>query len=140
MSLPDPCILWDGATTNRGYGSVRHAGAVVAAHRLSYVRANGVALEDIEGVMVRHKCDVRNCIQPTHLELGDNSSNMQDRKRANGKFHKLRQSDADAIRELLATGVYQKDVALLYGVDQALISRIKTGKIWPATGGRYVSA
>lgn len=76
------CWLWDGPTTNLGYGSVKflvHGRRVyVLAHREFYRRFNG---EIPEGLLVCHKCDTPTCVNPSHLFLGTNKDNVQDAKR-----------------------------------------------------------
>lgn len=55
------CIAWTGTITPEGYGlySGRYA------HRVSY-ELNGGTL--IPGMHIDHKCFVRNCVNPAHLE------------------------------------------------------------------------
>jgi len=71
------CILWMGCTTADGYGKRSHKGRTVRAHRLAYCKANNVPLEDIDGLVIMHACNVRNCINPRHLFLGTHKENMQ---------------------------------------------------------------
>lgn len=46
------------------------------------------------------------------------------------KTAKLSESQASEIRLMLKNGMYQKDIAKLFGVHQSLISKIKNGVVW----------
>jgi hypothetical protein len=63
--LPEPntgCWLWTGClNTDTGYGRYGR----YLAHRVSYVAHTGEILGDR---VVHHKCGVRNCVNPDHLE------------------------------------------------------------------------
>ena len=86
------------------------------------------------GMVVRHKCDNRSCINPSHLEVGTVQDNVND-KMARGRQirgeaggnSKLTQLQVDAIRKDTR---YQKDVALQYGINQTHVSRIKNNVLW----------
>lgn len=65
------CWLWQGALTPKGYGRFGQE----KAHRYSYRLFNGVIAE---GLLVFHRCDVRNCVNPEHLWLGTAAQNQQD--------------------------------------------------------------
>lgn len=61
-----------------GYGRIKYLGRSVKHHRFVYCQANGLFLDDIEGLIVRHKCDNRSCVNPAHLILGTHMDNMID--------------------------------------------------------------
>lgn len=61
-----------------GYAYVRHSGKRVRLHRLIYCQKAGVALEDIDGLVVRHTCDNAWCINPEHLIIGTQADNIRD--------------------------------------------------------------
>lgn len=43
---------------------------------------------------------------------------------------KLNEDDVSTIRQLLAQGTFQRDIAEMFGVSVSTISHIKTGTIW----------
>lgn len=131
----DACWLWVGARYSNGYGNIRlDGGKTGLAHRAAWISAYG---EIPEGLFVCHHCDVRHCVNPSHLFLGTNTDNMRDastKGRTNQGSRqwmaKLNEDDIAAIRILLAVGVLQRVIAEDFGVTQSLISMIKTGTIW----------
>ena len=79
MSVQEPCILYTKTKlTNRGYGRFRYKGRMTLAHRLAYCEANNVSLDSIADLVVRHKCDNPQCINPEHLEIGTQADNIRD--------------------------------------------------------------
>ena len=90
-----------------------------------------------KGMMVLHKCDVPECVNPDHLFLGDATINMRD-KMSKGRhvgakkgeanhFAKLTKAD---VLEILSSNKIQKVLAKIYGVSQSQISNIKRGVRW----------
>jgi hypothetical protein len=71
----DACWFWTGKV-HQGYGKfhVTHKRAVLA-HRLSWELTNGPIPKKL---FVCHKCDVRGCVRPDHLFLGDAFDNAGD--------------------------------------------------------------
>jgi hypothetical protein len=62
----------------RGYSQIRDRGpsrSIRSAHRFSWERHFG---KIPDGMLICHKCDVRNCFNPDHLFMGDHSDNAQD--------------------------------------------------------------
>lgn len=83
MVSPEGCWEWR-YTTSRGYGSLRRHGRGWMAHRISYFLFNREAplrvITDSDQctTAVCHRCDNRLCINPEHLYLGTQSTNMRD--------------------------------------------------------------
>ena len=72
------CWLWMGELNNKGYGRIvrgnNHTGTRerLFAHRVSYELVNG---EVPYGMDLDHKCRVRSCVNPAHLEPVSRSEN-----------------------------------------------------------------
>lgn len=130
------CWGWRGYADKDGYGTVKHAGRPLRAHRFSWEIHNGPIPE---GLCVCHKCDNPGCVRPDHLFLGTSADNMHDRD-AKGRcaftgtrnpHAVLTAAIANAIRAKY-TGAYgqQASLAREYGVDYRTVSAIIGNKIW----------
>lgn len=141
------CWLYEGTISFEGYGYVNIGTAGVRrqqwqAHRFAWTLLNGPIPE---GGCLLHHCDVRNCVNPAHLYIGDRKDNARDRfvrKRDTGS-----DLSYDQVLEIKAALVdYKhgmcKQLALKYGVSATVVSDIKMGKTFQhitppnAAGGR----
>jgi hypothetical protein len=134
--IPEPnsgCWLWLASIHPKtGYAQIMMPhGKPERAHRVSYKIHKGPIPA---GLDVRHTCDIRCCINPNHLITGTRKQNMADAikrgrlQRGTDRYNaKLDEVKVTAIR---TDQRVQQIIAFEYGVDQALISRIKAGKLW----------
>lgn len=77
----DDCWPWRKKLNDAGYGIFSDGSVASRAHRVSWTIKHGPIPS---GLIVRHRCDIRSCVNPAHLELGtqaDNVNDMMDRKR-----------------------------------------------------------
>jgi hypothetical protein len=126
----DDCWLWRGRTSEKGYGLFsKHR-----AHRVAWVLAYSSIPNDM---CVCHRCDVRPCVNPSHLFLGTQVENIHDmyQKKRQGARHSgesnsacvLTLKDVAIIRESSAS---LAEMSQRFGVTKANISCIRTGKTW----------
>lgn len=128
------CIEWTGPIDRRGYGWFRlggRSGKNVRAHRVAYKLAFGE-----EPKMLRHSCDNRRCVNPSHLVPGtakDNSTDMVERERqSRGALRPdARLTDDDVRRARELAGSYTVTaLAEMFGVGRTTIWKATTGKTW----------
>lgn len=122
------CWRWTGQLVN-GYGRFRGE----RAHRYAYQIHKG---EIPEGLMLRHLCGNKLCVNPDHLEPGTMAENAADgvrlgevlRGSRNGRS-KIGEDDARYIitNPDKLTGA---KLALRFGVSRATISLIQSGRRW----------
>ena len=62
---PDGCWLWTGAPAAHGYSRVFSGSRTIVLHRLTYECFVGPIGDGLE---IDHLCNVRNCVNPDHLE------------------------------------------------------------------------
>lgn len=106
-------------------------------HRLSYELWVGPIPD---GLVIRHKCDNRPCLNPEHLETGTRADNTRDMYERGRQRHlvgegvassKLTEQDVLSIRAEYAKGVLtQQMLAESYGVTQSIISSAVLRKTW----------
>lgn len=72
----EACWLWTGKINDSGYGVFSMKNKHVRAHRISWEMHHERPIP--EGLLVRHRCDVRNCVRPDHLVVGDYADNTAD--------------------------------------------------------------
>jgi hypothetical protein len=137
------CWVFVGARLPKGYGIILKGGKRTRGyvHRLAYELLVGPIPE---GLNVCHNCDNPPCFNPSHLFVGTTRDNSLDAKRK-GRLRgntitqrrgeanpaaKLQAEDVVQIRSALAAGYLQKDIATRFGVKQATVSCIRSGKLW----------
>lgn len=117
------CWLWAGARDSSGYSCVVIDGHTVGAHRAMFRLHRGPIPK---GTELDHRCRVRHCVNPEHLEPVTRAENTQ-----RGHTAKLTAAQVVEIRERYAAGgVSQRELGAEYGVDQTCISLITRGASW----------
>lgn len=71
------CKLTWRAPNSHGYGQLKRNGVQIGAHVAAWIDAHKRPVP--KGKCVLHTCDVRLCIEPTHLFLGTKGDNNRDR-------------------------------------------------------------
>lgn len=73
------CWLWSGWLKKDGlpYGLFGYDGKIYRAHQVAWVQAKKKNIPASK--IVCHKCDVANCVRPSHLWLGTHLENARDR-------------------------------------------------------------
>lgn len=70
---PSECWPWLGSTTAGGYGAIWVSRELVYAHRVAFYLANGHWPQ-----VTRHSCDNPPCVNPSHLQDGEQADNVRD--------------------------------------------------------------
>lgn len=141
---PDGCWWWIGATAGgTGYGVFNDGDNTVLAHRYSF-KITRPSL-DIEGLIVRHRCDNPLCVNPRHLRIGTQKDNVRDmdergrrvNKPAVGEAHGHSKMEAWQVvearwlhREYPEMGWTISKLAKKYGVSYSTMSAILKGRTW----------
>ena len=127
------CWEWQGGTSER-YGGFRVDGRKDRTHRVAYRMARG---EIPAGQVVRHRCDNRLCVRPSHLVLGTHRENARDSwergRVAVGDRHgqaKLSYLKAGEIRARYAEGESSGTLAREFGVAPSTICSLIQGRTW----------
>lgn len=134
---PDDCWEWQAAIRKDGYGSfciTRNKRVITyRANRFAYAMKHGSIAK---GINALHHCDNPACVNPDHLFLGTQADNMADKAakgKARGVNHpgaKLTEQDVHEIRRLIRSGERNISIANRYGVCDATIRHIVSGKNW----------
>jgi len=129
----DDCWLWTGALSKMGYGRTNspYNSGTVGAHRLMWILDR--KSYPVEALVIAHKCHVRNCVNPRHLECVTQGKNMADAvalgsfKGVNHGRARLTEQDVYTIR---GSHLSENQLSREYGVSPSHIHRIRTRECW----------
>lgn len=126
------CWIWTGAIFKQnGYGQMTNnmlASVPITAHRAAWMLYRGPIPK---GLMVLHKCDVRKCVNPEHLYVGNNADNMRDRSQR-GIVHQRRLTEEKVreMRQLRQQGWSWRQLGKRYDVGFTAVVQATMGKSW----------
>ena len=128
------CWIWKSTKKDKdGYGGFTENGKLIRAHVFSYRIHKG---EVPKGAFVCHDCDNPSCVNPSHLWLGDATSNNRDKVKKGRQSCLFGEKSGNAklteeqVRCILRDDRTQELIAQTYGVKRATIGLIKTRKNW----------
>ncbi len=136
--MDSPCWIWTAGTFSNGYGQFRAGQRKVRAHRAAYELAVGPVPE---GLILRHRCDVRECCRPDHLEPGTDAENARDRSSRGRSSRigtslpgetnpaaKLSDAEVERLRQFrLHGGLSYRRLGVLFGISTSQARNIVLG-------------
>ena len=137
VNKTESCWLWQGHLNQNGYGGFTLNRKAEKAHRVAWW-LSGKTIP--KGKVLCHSCDVRICVNPSHLWLGtlaDNNRDMANKgRRVNpkGEQHgksKLSESDVYEIKRLYSLKKYSnRQIGDKFNVTKENVYSIVHGLTW----------
>jgi hypothetical protein len=120
------CFVYGGTLDKLydGYGSIMIDGKKHKAHRVVWQLMYG---EIPYGMEVLHSCDVKSCCNINHLRLGTHAENMKEASQRGLSRSGAQKLNSAAVEHIRNSKAKLKDLANLYQVSIASISRAKNG-------------
>lgn len=128
------CLVFTGPLDRYGYGYLTVGNKKRGAHRLAFEAHIGPLAT---GLVVRHACDNRACIEPSHLSAGTHADNQRD-KAERGRSTAGESNPASVLSATAALSIYGRvhsgesvaSLAREFGVGTSTIGRIKRRESW----------
>lgn len=125
------CWVWQRVKNNAGYGQLRYIDGPRLAHRVSWIVHRGPIPG---GIQVLHKCDVKLCVNPSHLFLGTQKENLRDMVRKDRSSRGGRHFNAVVIERIVRVIRRSKrtltDLAAHYGITYGEAWNIRSRRRW----------
>jgi HNH endonuclease len=121
-STPIPesgCFVFLGCLSHDGYGKIGIDGRTQYVHRVAYEHFIGPIPD---GADLDHKCRVRSCWNPQHLDPVTRSENLRRGDGKKGSIAFWRAHDAD-LCDMVASGLTRREAANRLGVSRHAIQR-----------------
>lgn len=136
----EDCWLFQGCCRPKadgGHGSFKASGKSHGAHRVA-LATTGV---DVQRLVVRHKCNMAPCCNPSHLHTGDHWDNVEDRVASDrsakgGKNGRARLTEAVVIK-MRSDNRPHYQYAKQFGVDTTTVSLARRGVTWSYLNAEY---
>lgn len=123
------CWIWFGCTNKNDRPFFHFEGCAQYAYRVAWILFVG---NIPEGYEVCHKCDVPNCVNPTHLFIGTHADNMADAGLKNrmpfGVRHHNHKLTLGQVREIRQNAESCRSLAQRFGVSHQMISLVRRGE------------
>lgn len=123
---PNECWPWTGRLTRDGYGAFGRK----RAHRVAYWLNGG----EIDGKIIRHRCDNPACCNPNHLIAGTHADNVRDRvergRSATGSRNGRAKLNAKIVERIYADKRAYSVIARIWGIGWTTVETIKRRKHW----------
>lgn len=116
------CWIWRGALTTAGYGSLTFEQKRAYAHIFQYERRHGAVPDGFE---LDHKCRVRACCNPDHLEVVTHVENLR-----RGKRVRFKGPEMEEVKKILKFRPNIRKMARVYGVAYSTIQHVAAGRKW----------
>lgn len=119
-------------TDDEGYTICKRNGKRMPIYRHIYRFFKGIPKK---GMVIRHTCDNRLCINPKHLILGTHQDNVNDRVKRD-RSAKGRKNGRSKLTERQVIAIYNNkkntrtELARKYSVDRQAIRKIQIGETW----------
>lgn len=139
------CWNWKVKSSVDGYGYFSVGKKKVLAHRYSYELANGKIpdIKEYHGTVIRHKCDNRKCVNPSHLIAGSQKDNVRDMDARGGRVsnpvsgsgHHMTYLTEDQVLAIYSDKGTRKETADKFCCSTSVVKDIRTGKTWSKVTG-----
>ena len=136
VNKTDTCWLWTGCCCNKGYGLVNipknKKNYAHRCHRVSYILSGNIIPD---GLLLRHSCRSKNCVNPAHLTPGTAQDNSNDKIRDGTELKGEQKPHAklteEQVREIRARSTENRRLlAKEFGVFHTTIGHIIQRKKW----------
>lgn len=127
------CIVWTGHK-RYGYGQISDGTKKLLAHRVAFELANGPIAK---GMVICHRCDRPECVNPEHLFIGTQADNIRDMvskgRHLTGEKNPASDLTPEQVKQIrfeAANGRTQISLSLEFGVSRHHISNIVRRVRW----------
>lgn len=120
------------------YGDLHYPGGRLSAHRAVWMVTNAAVIPPV--LVVRHTCDVKACVEPTHLLSGTCAQNARDKRRqgfdrscnvgTSNHTARITEVEVVAFRRAVRGGKTIRQVAADAGLKYSMVRYAVRGETW----------